>query len=196
VRTPAVDDAITLAGELLKPLSRRWRHVKGVGAVASLLAQGLPDDEAATLVASAWLHDIGYAPAIATTRFHPLDGARFLEQEGLPAVVVSLVAYHSGAIYEADERDLSRALSEFAEPPAHLLARLTAADMSTSPDGDPIQARKRIAEILSRYPEVDPVHRAVSSSGPELISTTEDVLSRLGLTVEDLSDERSSSTDV
>jgi hypothetical protein len=196
VRTPAVDDAITLAGELLKPLSRRWRHVQGVGVVASLLAQGLSDDEAATLVVSAWLHDVGYAPAIATTWFHPLDGARFLEHEGLPAVVVSLVAYHSGAIYEADERDLSRALSEFTEPPAHLLARLTAADMSTSPDGDPIQARKRIAEILSRYPEGDPVHRAVSSSGPELISTTENVLSQLGLTVEDLSDERGSSANV
>jgi hypothetical protein len=34
-------------------------------------------------VAAAWLHDIGYAPAIAEsgTGFHPLDGARYLRDK-------------------------------------------------------------------------------------------------------------------
>jgi hypothetical protein len=34
----------------------------------------LPDD----LVAAAWLHDIGYAPELAKTGFHPLDGSAAL----------------------------------------------------------------------------------------------------------------------
>lgn len=33
-------------------------------------------NERATLVVAAWLHDIGYAPEIGHTLFHPLDGAR------------------------------------------------------------------------------------------------------------------------
>jgi len=36
-----------------------------------------------TLVCADWLHDIGYAPALVATGFHPLDGARFLESVGL-----------------------------------------------------------------------------------------------------------------
>ena len=39
------------------------------GRVATILS--LPDD----LVAAAWLHDIGYAPGLVQTGFHPLDGA-------------------------------------------------------------------------------------------------------------------------
>ena len=35
------------------------------------------------LVAAAWLHDIGYAPELVETGFHPLDGARYLRREGL-----------------------------------------------------------------------------------------------------------------
>ena len=30
------------------------------------------------MTAAAWLHDIGYAPAVDDTGFHPLDGARYL----------------------------------------------------------------------------------------------------------------------
>lgn len=37
------------------------------------------------LVAAAWLHDIGYAPELRDTGFHPLDGARHLEALGAPA---------------------------------------------------------------------------------------------------------------
>jgi HD superfamily phosphodiesterase len=31
-----------------------------------------------TVVTAAWLHDIGLAPDLRDTGFHPLDGARFL----------------------------------------------------------------------------------------------------------------------
>jgi hypothetical protein len=54
-----------------------------------------------------------------------------------------------------------------------MLDVLTAADIFTGPDGSPVVPSERVREILSRYPEGDPVHRAVSRSGPELVATAE-----------------------
>jgi putative nucleotidyltransferase with HDIG domain len=80
---------------LAQVLPRRWRHVRAVAQRARSVATtlSLPDD----LLAAAWLHDIGYAPELAETGFHPLDGARFLRRAGVDGQVVSLVAYHSCA---------------------------------------------------------------------------------------------------
>jgi len=77
-----VDDAAELAGKTLaEPLPRRWRHVRSVARRARWVAKelALSDD----LVAAAWLHDIGYAPELAETGFHPLDGARYLRRVGV-----------------------------------------------------------------------------------------------------------------
>lgn len=35
------------------------------------------------LVAAAWLHDLGYTPEAAKSRFHPLDGALHLKDLGV-----------------------------------------------------------------------------------------------------------------
>jgi hypothetical protein len=51
-----------------------------------------PDDRE-ILVAAAWLHDIGYAPGLAETGFHPLDGARWLRTAGFGDRLAGLVAY-------------------------------------------------------------------------------------------------------
>lgn len=53
------------------------------------------------LEASAWVHDVGYAPALGKTGFHPLDGARYLRDIGAPSRIVGLVAFHSSAASEA-----------------------------------------------------------------------------------------------
>jgi len=76
-----VEDAAVLAGTWLAgALPQRWRHVQSVARRAGWAADrlSLPED----LVAAAWLHDIGYAPGLAVTGFHPLDGARFLRRAG------------------------------------------------------------------------------------------------------------------
>ena len=62
---------------LQEPLPRRWTHVQGVAARARGLAPVLGAD-ADLLIAAAWLHDIGYAPDLAVTGLHALDGARYL----------------------------------------------------------------------------------------------------------------------
>lgn len=51
--------------------------------------------ERVVLVAATWLHDMGYAPSIHTTWFHPLDGAKHLNVTAGPPG--SLVAHRSGA---------------------------------------------------------------------------------------------------
>ena len=94
-----VEDAAALAEtKLAQVLPQRWRHVRSVARRARWVAKtlGLPDD----LVAAAWLHDIGYAPDLVQTGFHPLDGARYLRRTGVDGQVVSLVAYHSCAQIE------------------------------------------------------------------------------------------------
>jgi predicted HD phosphohydrolase len=68
-----IDDAASLAEtNLAEIMPRRWRHVRSVARRARWTGKrlALPDD----LVAAAWLHDIGCAPDLAETGFHPLDG--------------------------------------------------------------------------------------------------------------------------
>lgn len=159
-------------------MPRRWSHVQGVAGAAAQVAPRVDPDDADALIAAAWLHDVGYAPGIALTGFHPLDGARFATEAGMPELVVSLIAYHTGADTEAAERGLAAELEAFARPPRDKLDVVTFADMTTSPDGDPIDAEERVAEILSRYAQGDPVHAAVSRSAPELLASVARVRAR------------------
>ena len=101
-----------LARALLQEvLPRRWAHVQGVAARARGLAPVLGAD-ADLLEAAAWLHDIGYTPDLATTGLHALDGARYLHDvQHADIVLCRLVAHHSYAIIEAEERRLADILS-------------------------------------------------------------------------------------
>jgi hypothetical protein len=163
--------ARVIAEQRLGSLGLRWAHVRGVAAAVELMATGLATIEAEAVVAAAWLHDVGYAPSVRrSTGFHPVDGALFARAAGFPAVVVSLVAYHTGAVFEARERGLLDALAEFSEPPGLLLDVLTCADMTTGPDGSRVRVEDRVSEILSRYPEDDPVHRAIVRATPTLLA--------------------------
>jgi HD superfamily phosphodiesterase len=88
----SVADARQLAeAKLAGPLPRRWRHVLSMARRAKWVAEQLPLVQ--DLEMAAWLHDIGYAPELVDTGFHPLDGARYLRSIGMKRQVVSLVAY-------------------------------------------------------------------------------------------------------
>ena len=166
-----VEWARTTAGELLDPaLPQRWAHTQGVAAAAVHLVGALPAAPATTLVAAAWLHDIGYAPEVVVTGFHPLDGARYLRGRGFPGPVVSLVAFHTGAQFEADRRGLAARLDGFPAPDPVLLDALTCADMTTSPAGVPMTAEARLADIFDRYGPGTPVSDAVHTSAPDLLA--------------------------
>lgn len=180
--TVNVDRARRIAEELLaEKLPRRWSHSIGVAAVAADLAEILAPESADTIVAAAWLHDIGYAPDLISTGFHPLDGATYLATNtapggDMPAEVIRLVAHHTGAAFEARERGLHDALVSYPAPADALLAILSCADLCTGPDGVPVDPGARIAEVLTRYPAGHPVHRAISTSGPGLIAEARAIL--------------------
>jgi putative nucleotidyltransferase with HDIG domain len=163
-----VKDATRLAEQLVRPLGRRWAHVQAVAKRALELTGAVEPEQAETLVSAAWLHDIGYAPEIGLTKFHPLDGARHLKDLNWPDEVVDLVAHHSGARFEAAERGMSAQLNEFPFADTPLLDALVTADLTTGPGGERLTYDERIAEILKRYPAHDPVHRTWVKAGPIL----------------------------
>lgn len=158
----------------------RWLHVHGVAELAIQLRDknlGLSD----AVVAAAWLHDVGYASNLVETGFHPIDGARWLRRQGVPEGIVALVAYHSGACFEAEERGVVAELAEFPEPDPDQLDMLTLVDMAVGPTGERVSVEARLDEILARYPADDPVHRAVMRSRSSLIQSAERAAQRLGL---------------
>jgi len=157
---------------LQESLPRRWAHVQGVAARARSLEHVLGAD-ADLLEAAAWLHDIGYAPGLAATGFHPLDGARYLrDARHADAMLCRLAAHHSCAIIEAGERGLADVLGrEFEPPPDVLGSALTFCDMTTSPDGEPVPAEsrlaeRRLAEIHHRYGSGHLVSRSIQRATP------------------------------
>ena len=165
------------ARELLQePLPRRWAHVQGVASRARSLADVLGAD-ADLLEAAAWVHDIGYAPGLAATGLHQLDGARYLrDARHADAMLCRLVAHHSCAIIEAGERGLADVLaSEFDPAPDALASVLTCCDMTTSPDGEPVPVDRRLAEIHDRYGPGHLVSRSIQRATPMILRAIEQV---------------------
>jgi HD domain len=165
---------------LEEPLPRRWAHVQGVADTAQTLAPILGKN-AGLLTAAAILHDIGYAPRLADTGFHPLDGARYLrDAERAEPMLCRLVAHHSCAIIEAEERGLAGQLArEFRPAPRDLADALIYCDMTTGPDGQRMPIEQRLADIRARYRPTDLVTRAITRSAPQLEAATRRVTRKL-----------------
>lgn len=153
---------------LAQPLPQRHRHVEGVAArmrtllelpsVAHLCGQDRDD-----VVAAAWLHDIGYSPALIDTGMHAIDGARYVLTVPSLAHLAPLIEHHSNARYEAAARGLRLATPT---PEPWLRSLLWVADFTTSPNGAPTTWSDRLDDIRRRYPS-GPVRAAVEECLPE-----------------------------
>jgi HD superfamily phosphodiesterase len=166
-----VDNARRLAEKTLsRELPRRWQHVQAVAQRAAELTV-IPAVDSDVLVAAAWLHDIGYAVDLALTGFHSLDGARYLRHvPSVPDRVACLVAHHSCALLEAEERGIDgELLSEFMKEESATSDALWCADMTTGPDGQHFDVKERLAEIRSRYGPNHLVTRFVDRAQTQLI---------------------------
>ena len=184
VMQPLAARAQDLARTLLADsLPRRWSHVQGVAARARSLAPAIGPD-AGLLEAAAWLHDIGYLPELAETGLHGLDGARYLRDvQHAEPLLCRLVAHHSCAVIEAEERGLAHILNrEFAPPPRPLADALTFCDMTTSPDGNQVQVTHRLAEIHDRYGSGHLVSRSIRRATPLILETVGQVSARAART--------------
>lgn len=177
VPSPAV--ASRLARALLSPLGRRWDHVQGVAARSTDLAPAVQPSERALLVVAAWWHDLGYAPSLHQTGMHQIDGARFLEDLGYPNRLVALVAHHSAAGCEAEERGLVAELGCWPREQSAVADALWTADMTTDPDGRAVEYPDRLAEILSRYDSDSTVGRAMTAARPSITEAIDRTVARL-----------------
>jgi putative nucleotidyltransferase with HDIG domain len=165
-------------------LPRRWVHVQEVARRAGRLAARLEAD-GELLNAAAWLHDVGYAPDLAVTKFHPLDGARYLRRVGAPERVVGLVAFHSSAEAEAEHLGLAAEMREFHDERTLVRDLLWYTDMTIGPSGERMTFERRMAEVRERYPDDHYVVRALDAGMEErrqAVARAEQWIEQVGLT--------------
>lgn len=164
---------------LAEALPQRWHHVQAVAGRADHVAAtlGMTDE---VLVAAAWLHDIGYAPVLRETGFHALDGGRYLRQIGVDERIVCLVAHHSCAVIEADERGLLDELGrEFAHEASPTSDALWYCDMTIGPDGQEFAASSRLEEARSRYGQGHIVTRSIDRAESDILAAVRRTEGRL-----------------
>lgn len=179
VEMPSRAGAQRVGQQLLAPLGSRWRHTQAVAARADDLAPAVNAEDRELLVVAAWCHDVGYAPELVATGFHPLDGARYLSGEGYLPRLCALVAHHSAAMLEAEERGLLGELVVWPREESAVADALWTADMTTGPLGEAVSYPDRLAEILDRYGSESIVGRAMSRARPWIEAAIERTERRL-----------------
>jgi hypothetical protein len=180
-----IDWADDLARRLLaEPRPRRWTHVRAVAGRAREAVGLVAEHEGELLVAAGLLHDVGYAPAIADSGFHPLDGARHLRRLGAPERLVNLVGRHSAAAHEARLRGLSDALTAFPdEGPTPVRDALWWADQTTGPDGQRMTVHQRFSEITKRHGPDGLATRALRTARADRLAAVDRTETRLRATL-------------
>ncbi len=158
------------ARALLSPLGERWRHAQAVANAARELAQQLDQDDGHALIASAYLHDIGYSKALADSGFHPLNGAHHLRALGHERLA-GLVAHHTGAKHEAELRGLHDELAAFDDERSNVSAALAFCDLTTGPSGESVTPEMRLLDVEARYGESSPVTAGLKAAWPELMDS-------------------------
>jgi HD superfamily phosphohydrolase len=164
-----IKQAAQEASLLLEPLGNRWQHTLGVVKQARFVGQTFEEKDRLYLIAAAYLHDIGYAPSLQKTGFHPLDGATYVKEIFGDERLASLVAYHSEAQIEAQLRGYASALRRFPREYSALADALTYCDMTTSPTGESITFEARIADILNRHGGASIVAQSICRARPSLL---------------------------
>jgi hypothetical protein len=136
---------------LCKDSPERWLHTQGVANRAAELAVTVSANDRPLLIAVAWLHDIGYAPALQETGFHPLDGALYLQMQGWDDRLVALVGHHSGARFVSVERSFASVMTEFNFEDGPVSDALTYAEQTVGPYGRRMTAPHRVVETITRH---------------------------------------------
>lgn len=142
--------------------------------VAQVAPQWVRPDLVDDVATAALLHDIGYREDIATTGFHPLDGAAYLAAAGFSPLVCHLVATHTAAHLEARVRGVpDSAFGPYLLPERDTVAErgvLAYADLTTLHTGQPCAVAERLQTILDRYPD-GPVRQYLTTHYDGLLAT-------------------------
>jgi hypothetical protein len=152
LQTPKmVEVAADLTRNLLDSNPDRLAHSQAVARRAELLTLAVDPQSTPLLVAAGWLHDIGYAPPLRDTGFHPIDGAQYLHRIGWPPAICSLVAHHSGARFVARVVQLDQQLDSYPFSQDLLSDALTVADQTIGPKGQAMTVDERMSDMLKRH---------------------------------------------
>ncbi len=135
----------------------RLAHLRDAAALAMDVAQllGLGVEDRERLRRAALAHDLGYAPALYQTGYHPLDGALFLASCGEDPLVVEAVLRHSRA---GQGEHLPEAIRKAyaVRPPvpeaAWLVDAVTFCDWRAAGVGGRVSLGERLQDILLRHP--------------------------------------------
>jgi hypothetical protein len=172
-----LEEASSIAERLLAPLGDRWRHARAVGQRAQEVSRILLEADRCFLVAAAYLHDIGYAPALRRTGLHQLDGAFYVRSLG-HARLASLIAHHSESRFEVQLRGFQHELDLYEREASWTADALTYCDLTTGPLGQPMTLEERIAEVQQRYGQGDIV-AALRQATPYLAAAVASTQERL-----------------
>jgi hypothetical protein len=136
---------------------------------ASFFARSLDHERLELLVAAAYLHDVGYTPALLITGFHALDGAMYLRRLHVDERVVGLVANHTCAGTEARLRQLDQRLTnEFPKDRSLPHDELAFCDLTTGPDGEAVSLDERLIDVRLRYGPDDLIKQFIDQAEPEM----------------------------
>ena len=171
---PRMEWALEQVDLRLTALGRRHAHSRAVAARAAVVGPAVVGPGAPKLVLAGLLHDVGYAPELAATGFHPLDGARFLREQG-NVEIAQLIAHHTGARNEAKLRSLPELEDEFPFTDSLLQRALTYCDLTTDPDGRRTNVIDRVEEIVRRYGEDHVVSRGIQIGLPEFLAIEDEI---------------------
>jgi HD domain len=165
------------AERLLSPLGDRWKHVRAVGECAREVGAILDQEDRRYLIASAYLHDVGYAPDLQQTGLHQLDGARYIRSLGAERLA-GLVAHHSEARFEIRLRGFGEELTSYKREESWVSDALTYCDLTTGPTGLPMTFEDRVSEVEQRYGDGEIVD-ALRQATPYLLGAIERTKDRL-----------------
>ncbi|GAA0287866.1 HD domain-containing protein [Kineococcus aurantiacus] len=174
-------EALDLARRLLDGVDRRRAHVEVATATAATIAHTVPPADRDLLLAAVALHDVGYAPQLRRSGFHPLDGADHLAALGWPTRLVGLVAHHSGARFTARALGLEELLDAHPDEGGPVADALVYCDMTTTPDGRQVSLAERLQDAHARHrDDPAPQRRARLDREPFLRAAVARVQARLG----------------
>ena len=153
------------ATHLLPVLGNRWLHILRVVEVAMHITYIFSEEEHPLLIAAAYLHDIGYASSLAKTGIHPIDGANYVAQFGLPRLA-SIIAHHTGFRFTASLIHAQDKLAAFPYEHSLVTCALTYCDLHSGPTGQPFTLQERLDDIVARYGRSSPVTRSFIAALP------------------------------
>lgn len=156
----------------------RWQHSLSAAERAREIAGAVAASDRSTLIAAAYLHDIGYSPELVVYGFHPLDGARWLRLQGLDRIA-GLVAHHSGALVEARARGLEAVMGEFIDERSRVSDALTYCDLTTGPAGETVAVADRLSDIERRHGTSSVTVRTMKVASSSLLAAIARVEERL-----------------